>query len=166
MIFHCREAHADMIQTISTFAKASADKSSEPNNSRSDPPKSRLNRDEEGHRENKLDQIYSPGVFHCYGGSIRHLKLLLTMGYYIGYDGNITYSSDWQKFVSATPLDRLLLETDAPYLTPEPHRGTRNEPSFLPLVAQTVANYQQKPITEVIHLSTKNTLQLFTRLRD
>jgi len=160
MILHCRQAHDDMIQTISSVAQTFKDKlpavktgdqtiSFSLNNSRSEA---------NGVRENSLG---FSGVFHCFGGSTDHLRLLLTMGFYIGFDGNITYSEDYQKNVSTTPLDRLLLETDSPYLTPVPYRGTRNEPQYIPLIAEAVAKYHQKPVDEVIHKTTQNALDLF-----
>lgn len=146
MILHCRDAHEDMIQTISEFTDQtiSSEAKSVKINSRKRENSTRL-----------------PGVFHCFGGSKKHLQLLITMGYYIGFDGNITYSPDWGVFVRSTPLERLLLETDAPYLTPVPHRGTRNEPQYVSLVAKAVAAYQQVPVDKVIHLSTMNAQALF-----
>ncbi len=131
VIFHCRDAYREMIQTIS-------------NNSRN--------------RENSSPPT---GVFHCYGGSKQHLSLLITMGYYIGFDGNITYSTDWQQFVTATPLERLLLETDSPFLSPIPHRGTQNEPAYLSIVAEAVARYKETPFTEVSAQTSKNAQTLF-----
>lgn len=135
VIFHCRDAHDDMIQTISTFSRKGSPAANSVKPAR--------------------------GVFHCFGGSTQQLELILTMGYYIGFDGNITYSRNWKKIVAATPLERIVLETDAPFLTPVPHRGTRNEPSYLPLVAQAVADAHGKSVSEVIHLSTQNAISLF-----
>ena len=137
-ILHCREADDDMIQTIS-------------NNSRI--------------RENlpagRQAPSRPPGVFHCYGGSKKHLRLLITMGYYIGFDGNITYSPDWKTIVSSAPLARIVLETDAPYLTPVPFRGKRNEPMQIPLIAQAVAEYTGASLSEVTETTTKNAKTLF-----
>ena len=130
-ILHCREAQDDLIQTIS-------------NNSRI--------------RENSPRP---PGVFHCYGGSKKHLRLLITMGYYIGFDGNITYSPDWKTIVSSAPLSRIVLETDAPYLTPVPFRGKRNEPMQIPLIAQAVAEYTGTSLSKVIQTTTENAQVLF-----
>jgi len=137
-ILHCREAHDDLIQTIS-------------NNSRI--------------RENlpagRQAPSRPPGVFHCYGGSKKHLRLLITMGYYIGFDGNITYSPDWKTIVSSAPLSRIVLETDAPYLTPVPFRGKRNEPMQIPLIAQAVAEYTGASLAEATEMTTKNAEALF-----
>ncbi|MBI4058253.1 TatD family hydrolase [Candidatus Gottesmanbacteria bacterium] len=148
VILHCREAHSDLIQTISSFAKATDNKSSS------------------SRRISRIRENSSPiqGVFHCFTGSTHHLSLILTMGYYVGFDGNITYSSNWQTLVSSAPLERILLETDAPFLTPEPHRGTRNEPAYLLLVAKEVAKFHTTSLSKVIHISTMNAGSLF-RLR-
>lgn len=83
------------------------------------------------------------------------------MGYYIGFDGNITYSKTYKNLVASTPLERLLLETDSPYLTPIPHRGTRNEPTYLPLVAQAVADYHDTSLSQVAQKTNNNTKKLF-----
>lgn len=136
IILHCREAYPDMIQTISNFSRTLP--------SRSNYIKPHLR-----------------GVFHCFSGSTQDLQVILTMGYYVGFDGNITYSSDYSSLVSSAPLDRILLETDSPYLTPVPHRGTRNEPGYLPLVAQTVANYHHASLSHVIESTAKNAQALF-----
>lgn len=103
------------------------------------------------------------GVFHCFGGNSYDLKKVLDLGFYVGFDGNITYKDNeaLRKLVLETPLDRLLLETDAPFLTPEPHRGTRNEPAYTALIAQEVARAKGIPIEEVARQTTDNTVALF-----
>lgn len=83
------------------------------------------------------------------------------MGYYVGFDGNITYSSDYSSLVAALPLEKMLLETDSPFLTPVPFRGKRNEPAYLPLVAQAVANYHRTTVEDVQKQTTDNALSLF-----
>ena len=166
VIFHCRDAHDDMIQTISAFTKTLA---GTPTISRK-----KVNLTSEGgrqarsarHDSSEVEKVISSvkpirGVFHCFGGSTHQLQLITTMGYYVGFDGNITYSQDWGKIVAAAPLERIVLETDAPYLAPVPHRGSRNSPEYLPSVAQAVADYHHQPVSEVIHLSTKNAKDLF-----
>lgn len=146
MILHCRDAHDDMIQTISKFTDQtiSNEAKSVKNNSR-----------------NRETSTLLPGVFHCFGGSTQHLELLISMGFYIGFDGNITYGSDHQKLVQATPLERILLETDAPFLTPVPHRGTRNEPMYLPIIATAISEYKNIQVSEVIHNTSQNAISLF-----
>ncbi len=87
-----------------------------------------------------------PGMFHCFSGSMDVLKSALQMGFYIGFDGNITYkglapgeNTTLKDLARHTPLDRIVIETDSPYLTPEPHRGTRNEPQYAILIGEFMA---------------------------
>ncbi len=166
-IMHCRDAYDDMIQTISPFEiEANIVK----NNSRKRETFTSYVGEQESNQKSSvkssatslpLPKKFPPGVFHCFGGSKQNLRVLISMGYYIGFDGNITYSLDWKLFVSSTPLDRLLLETDAPFLAPVPHRGKQNEPSYLPLVAAAVAAYQGVSIEEITNASTENAKKLF-----
>ena len=103
------------------------------------------------------------GVFHCFGGNKDDLKKVLDLGFYVGFDGNITYESneELRQLVAETPLDRLLLETDAPFLTPVPHRGTRNEPMYITLVAKEVARIKGMTIKDVETQTSRNALDLF-----
>ena len=87
-----------------------------------------------------------PGMFHCMSGDLAFLKKVLRLGFYIGFDGNITYEglapgedTDLKELVKATPLARILVETDSPYLTPEPRRGSRNEPKHAIIIGQFIA---------------------------
>jgi TatD DNase family protein len=84
---------------------------------------------------------YFKGVFHCYSGSAEMAKRLLKWGFYISVTGNITFKNNvkTREVVRNIPRDRLLIETDCPYLTPEPHRGERNEPAYVKYVAAEVA---------------------------
>ncbi len=101
------------------------------------------------------------GVFHCFTGSTRNLQVIIAMGYYVGFDGNITYSRSYSTLVSCAPLDRILLETDSPYLTPHPFRGQRNEPKHLNIVAETIAKYRTTSSSEIAAATTKNAEKLF-----
>lgn len=103
------------------------------------------------------------GVFHCFEGDSNFLRTVLGYGFYIGVDGNITYktNSHVREIVKSVPLDRLLIETDSPFLTPEPFRGKRNEPSFLTLTAQCIAEIHQIPLSEVAAVTTRNAVSLF-----
>lgn len=103
------------------------------------------------------------GIFHCFSGTAKHLDKILDMGFYIGFDGNITYkeNEELRKRVFETPLDRLLIETDSPYLTPEPHRGSRNTPAFVTIVAAWVAKIKNISENEVINQTTLNAEKLF-----
>jgi len=102
------------------------------------------------------------GVFHCFAGSIQDMRTALELGFYLGIDGNVTYSKSLAIVVPHIPLSRLVLETDAPYLTPEPHRGERNEPKYIPLIAEKIAELQKKPVAEIMEATTANAKSLFT----
>ncbi len=103
------------------------------------------------------------GVFHCYaGGKKRIAKILDLPGkWYFGIDGNVTYDQGLQNVVAEIPHDRLLLETDSPWLTPEPHRGKINSPAYLPLVADQVAKIWSTTLAEVAEITSQNTQTLF-----
>lgn len=102
------------------------------------------------------------GVFHCFSGSRQDLRIAVDMGFFIGVDGNVTYSKQLPMVIPFIPVDSLLLETDAPYLTPVPHRGKRNEPKYIPLVAAKVAELQKKPLDEIMTATTVNAQRLFS----
>ncbi len=101
------------------------------------------------------------GVFHCFGGGKKDLRKALDHGFYIGIDGNITYNQNLQFIAYDVPLEKLLLETDAPYLTPIPFRGQRNEPKHIPLIAEYVAKTKNIPADEVETATTRSAQQLF-----
>ncbi|MFH0749988.1 MAG: TatD family hydrolase [Candidatus Gottesmanbacteria bacterium] len=112
---------------------------------------------------NVLDQLPTlpRGVFHCFSGGLEDIRNITDRGFYIGLDGNATYSKQLAMVIPHIPLSRLLLETDSPYLPPEGHRGKRCEPKYVPLIAQTVAKLQDKKIKEIEEQTTKNAIQLF-----
>ncbi len=103
------------------------------------------------------------GVFHCFGGEKKHLQKVLDLGFYIGFDGNITYleNKNLQGLVKYTPIDRILLETDSPYLTPLPYRGQRNEPIYLTYIASFVAQIHKISKEKVAEITTQNALKIF-----
>ncbi|MCL5433065.1 MAG: TatD family hydrolase [Patescibacteria group bacterium] len=109
-----------------------------------------------------------PGVFHCFSGDIEFLKKVLDLGFYVGFDGNITYkglakgeTTDLKDLVKYAPIERILTETDAPFLTPEPHRGTRNIPEYVIIVAESIARIKNISFEKVKDQTTKNALTLF-----
>jgi TatD DNase family protein len=104
-----------------------------------------------------------PGVFHCYSGSSETAAILLKLGFYIGVDGPVTFANARKlpDVIRACPLDRLVLETDSPYLAPVPYRGHRNEPSYLPIIGARVAEILSLPPAEVASQMTANTCRLF-----
>lgn len=103
------------------------------------------------------------GVIHCYTGLASYIPHFLELGFYIGFTGIVTFpqATEVQAAVQATPLDRLLLETDAPYLTPEPYRGKRNEPSYVQHVASKIAELKALAPAEVAEQTTANAIELF-----
>ena len=110
-----------------------------------------------------------PGMFHCFAGSLEVLKAALEMGFYIGFDGNITYSgiapgedTDLKDLVKYTPLDRIVTETDSPFLAPLPHRGSRNVPSYVIITAKFIARIKDITFDEFEAKTTQNAIKLFT----
>lgn len=103
------------------------------------------------------------GTAHCFGGDWAHAKEFLDLGFYIGITGIITFpkSEMLAEVVRKTPLDRLLLETDSPYLSPVPHRGKRNEPLYTEFVGRKVAELKGLAAQEVFEQTTANAVQLF-----
>jgi TatD DNase family protein len=103
------------------------------------------------------------GVIHCFSGDWDMAKACLDMGFYLSIPGTITYkkSDEYRKLVSKLPLDRLLVETDSPFLTPHPFRGNRNEPGYVQYVAETVAWVKGIPQEELARITTKNAQTLF-----
>ena len=109
-----------------------------------------------------------PGMFHCMSGNLDFLKKVINLGFYIGFDGNITYegiakgeNTTLTDLVSNTPIDRVLTETDSPYLAPEPYRGSRNTPSHVIIVAEEIAKIKDLNINVVKSKTFKNAEQLF-----
>lgn len=103
------------------------------------------------------------GVIHCYTGLASFIPAFLDLGLHIGFTGIATFpnSTEVQAAVSATPLDRLVLETDAPYLTPAPFRGKRNEPAYVEHVARGIATLKQVPYDDFCNQTTRNAFELF-----
>jgi TatD DNase family protein len=102
------------------------------------------------------------GIFHCFGGSVEQAKQAIELGFLLGIGGIITYkNSGLQRVVAETSLEYLVLETDAPWLPPVPHRGQRNESAYLPVIAQKIAEIKQLSIEEVAEKTTQNAISLF-----
>ncbi len=103
------------------------------------------------------------GEFHCYSGSAEMARELLEMGWYLGFDGPITFKNNKKAplVVAAVPLERMLLETDAPYLTPAPHRGKRNDSTYVHLVAEKIAEWKGLTPAEVEQATWDNGKRFF-----
>jgi TatD DNase family protein len=103
------------------------------------------------------------GVLHCFSGGVSMAQRALDIGLHISVGGPVTFRNARQlpEVVRQVPLSRLLLETDCPYLTPAPHRGKRNEPAYVLLVAQAVAALKEISLAEVQRVTTQNVRELF-----
>ena len=103
------------------------------------------------------------GVFHCFSGSYEQALAALQTGFYLGIGGVVSFkNSGLDKVLEQLDPERLILETDAPYLAPVPYRGKRNEPSYLKLVVQKLAQIFGKPEEEIAELTSENARKLFS----
>ncbi|MBR4530439.1 MAG: TatD family hydrolase [Lachnospiraceae bacterium] len=103
------------------------------------------------------------GVIHCYSGSVETAREYLAMGYFLGIGGVLTFKNGrtLREVVEIAPLTQLVLETDAPYLAPEPHRGKRNDSGYLPLVVRELARIKGVSEEEVIRVTEENARRLY-----
>ena len=102
------------------------------------------------------------GVFHCFSGTIDQARKIIELGFYLGIGGVLTYkNSGLDKVMNEIGLDKVILETDAPYLTPVPNRGKRNEPAFISIIAEKLAEINNIPVNEIANITTQNAQKLF-----
>ena len=101
------------------------------------------------------------GVIHCFTGTLEEAQTFIELGFYISFSGILTFAKNLQEVASVLPLERLLVETDAPYLTPAPDRGKRNEPWRVEVVAQKLAELKGVTVEEVASQTLKNTKTIF-----
>lgn len=103
------------------------------------------------------------GVFHCFGSSPEVAKRVLGLGFHLGFTGLVTFKNAEivRDVARLCPLNKTLIETDAPYLAPVPHRGKTNEPSFVPLVAKQLAELHKSSVEEIGKITTQNACELF-----
>ncbi|WP_420453891.1 TatD family hydrolase [Rubrivirga sp.] len=102
------------------------------------------------------------GVFHCFGGPPWLAEAVLGLGFHVGLGGTLTFkNAGVAQAVADVPLDRIVLETDGPYLAPTPHRGQRNEPAYVALVARRLAEVRGLSVEEVAETTTRTARQLF-----
>lgn len=109
-----------------------------------------------------------PGMFHCFSGNIDFLKKVLDLGFYVGFDGNITYKgkapgekTELKELVHYAPLNRIVVETDSPFLTPVPYRGSRNEPSYAIIIGEFIAQTKGVLFEKVVRQTTVNASTIF-----
>ena len=103
------------------------------------------------------------GVFHCYSGSAEMARQLVNMGWYIGFTGVLTFKNARKAVETAAsiPLDRIVLETDCPFMAPEPFRGKRNDPGYLPKMAEKLAEIRGISVEEAVKITTENAKRLY-----
>ena len=124
------------------------------------------------HCRNAFDEIVAvlksypklpKGIFHCFSGTIEHANDILTLGNFkLGIGGVVTFkNSGLDKVVEQLSIHDIVLETDAPYLAPNPHRGKRNESAYIPLVAQKIADIKHISLNDIEVITTKNAEEIF-----
>ncbi len=104
-----------------------------------------------------------PGVVHSFQGDLTEATQLINMNFFLGISGPVTYKNSQllQNVIREIPLNFLLLETDAPFLSPHPHRGKRNEPAYIPLIAEMLVSITGKPLAEIARHTENNAQKLF-----
>lgn len=104
------------------------------------------------------------GVFHCFSGNEEQARQVMELGFYLGIGGVVTFKNGgMDKVVAAVGLEQVILETDAPYLSPVPFRGKRNEPAYTKLVAEKIANILHQEVDEIAKITTANAKKLFRK---
>lgn len=124
------------------------------------------------HMRDSFDEIYAVvedyrgkglhGVFHCFTGTLEQAHHIIDLGFFLGIGGVVTFkNSGLDKVVKELDLKHIILETDAPYLSPTPHRGKRNESAYMLKTAEKIATIFEKPLDEIAAITTENAKQLF-----
>ena len=123
--------------------------------------------DREAHKDSfdiiKSENKSSDVLFHCFSGSVEFMKECVKQGWYIALGGVVTFKNavKMKDVAKEVPLEKLVLETDSPYLTPVPFRGKTNYPSYVKYVAEEIANLRAMPVNELIGITTENAERLF-----
>ena len=113
-------------------------------------------------RSNKNENL--KGIFHCFGGTIEEAQQIIEMGFYLGIGGVVTYkNAGLDKVLEHIDLKHIVLETDAPYLTPVPHRGKRNETAYLKIIAEKIASIKNCSFEEVAKVTSENGIMVFDK---
>lgn len=117
-------------------------------------------------REERADEV--GGVMHCFTESWDVAKAAMDLGFYISFSGIVTFKNamDLQDVARRVPLDRLLIETDSPFLAPVPYRGKTNDPSKVVHVAEKIADLRELPVADIARHSTENFFRLFNKIHD
>ena len=103
------------------------------------------------------------GIMHCFASDVKMAKEALDLGLYLAFGGLITFSNldNLRRVVKNVPMDKMLIETDAPYLTPDPYRGKRNEPLYVKYVAEKIAEIKDLSLEEVAEITTRNAERIY-----
>lgn len=102
------------------------------------------------------------GIFHCFSGTLEEANQMIELGFLLGIGGTLTYpKSELPTLLREIPLENIVLETDAPYLPPVPHRGKRNESAFVRHTAEALSEAKVLPLTEIARITTANALRMF-----
>ncbi len=122
-------------------------------------------------KNNKSLLLDPPGMFHCFAGSMESMNSVLDLGFYLGFDGNITYGGTppgeplpLADLVKSAPLERIMIETDSPYLTPMPLRGRRNEPKYAIITGKFISKIKNISFEEVEHQTEQNVYTVFKKI--
>ena len=136
VVIHCRNAHRDLLDIVTRWVKSIS------------PPAA---------------SSRGLGVIHCFSGDVALAWRYVELGFFISLPGSVTYPKEHDKVEVARelPLDKLLVETDSPFLAPQLHRGRRNEPSYLPLIVDKIAQVRQLTSETVARATAQNTVNLF-----
>ncbi len=134
VIVHCRNAHNDLISTLKKFR--------------------------EDYKE-LIPRDKPWAVIHCFSGDENLAWEYFNLGLMISFTGIITFSKQWDELIRKMPNDRFMIETDCPFMTPEPHRGKRNEPFLVSLVAERIAEIKGVDVDKIAEISTKNARRFF-----
>lgn len=118
-------------------------------------------------QRNVMDASRVCGVIHCYSYSPEMAREFVKMGYYIGVGGVVTFKNakKLKETVEQIPLERILLETDCPYMAPEPYRGKRNQSGYIPYIVEKIAELKQVTVEEVERITWENAMTLFSRVK-
>ena len=109
---------------------------------------------------------HSYGVIHCFASDLDFANSILKTGFCISFTGIITFVKELEEVVKTIPLDKMMVETDSPYLSPKPHRGKKNEPAYVMHVAEKIANLKEISLEEVANTTTETAYNLFAKLKN
>jgi TatD DNase family protein len=109
---------------------------------------------------------HTSGVIHCFTSDLNFANAILQTGFCISFTGIITFVKELEEVVKTIPLDKMMVETDSPYLSPKPHRGKKNEPAYVMHVAEKIADLREISVEEVANATTETAYNLFARLKN